>query len=81
LLADFGLFENVLFTYKNAFCSKKSHHNIICTAQALEAFGVLSDSATGSFGTFSIPVVCIANCFVDFPLFYFQLRNVPKTYF
>ena len=47
------LSENNIFTYKNTFGSKKSCQNKSCAAKVLA--GILSNSATGSFGTFSIP--------------------------
>jgi len=40
---------------KNTFCSKKTCQNTSCAGKVLAAFGFLSNSATGSFETFSIP--------------------------
>ena len=47
--------ENTIFTYKNTYYSNISCQNTSCAAKVSAAFGILSDSATGRYETFSIP--------------------------
>jgi hypothetical protein len=54
------LYENTIFTYNNTFCSKKSCQNTSCATKVSAAFGILSNSGTGSFGNLSIPAPHVA---------------------
>jgi hypothetical protein len=51
--------ENAIFQYKNTFCSKKICQNTGCAAKMSAAFGILLNSATGSFGTFPYVVLVL----------------------
>jgi hypothetical protein len=60
LLSSFQIYwqilsENTILKYENILYSNKNSQNTSCAAKVSETFGILSNSATGSFGTISMP--------------------------